>query len=79
MENYTYEQLLEKMTDLRGLAIAPKKGEQGGCFSSFDRRSRYDGRKDRYIDWGANEDGAGCISEEKGSYVVFDKKGPGVI
>ena len=43
MENYTYEQLLEKMTDLRGLAIAPKKGEQGGCFSSFDRRSRFDG------------------------------------
>ena len=38
----TYQDLLEKMTNMEMLAIPPEKGEMGGNFSSYDRNSSYD-------------------------------------
>jgi len=79
MKEYTYSDLLEKMSDLRMLAIPPEEGEKGGCFSSYDRRSVYNSTEDRYEDWDANADHNGYIYTEAGGIVVFDMEGPGVI
>lgn len=78
-KEYTYEDLLGRMADLRSLAVRPHRGEQSGCCSSYDRRSKYEEATDTYQEWGANEDGKGYLYRENGAYVVFDKQGPGVI
>lgn len=75
----TYEELLSRLTDLRRLA-SPLRGERGGCCSSYDRRSRYDARLGRYVDWDANDDGRGCVRAlEDGSIVAAELEGPGVV
>lgn len=76
---YSYQDLLEKMTNLRELAVPPKKGENGGNFSSYDRKSAYDSLSDTYCEWGANADNKGCIRMEGDRLVAFEMEGPGVI
>lgn len=71
--------LLARMTDLSRLAEIPSKAERSGTFSSYDRASYYDEKKQCYVDWGANEDGDGIIREENGESVVVELTGPGVI
>lgn len=76
----TYRELLQRLTELRLLAVPAPAGETGGCMSSYDRRSRYDKTADIYMDWDANDDGSGCVrSLEDGGIVAFECEGPGVI
>lgn len=75
----TYQDLLEKMTNMEMLAIPPEKGEMGGNFSSYDRNSSYDPSTDTYSQWGANRDCDGYIRMEKDRLVAFEMEGPGVI
>ena len=75
-----YADLIKRLSDLRTLAFAAPDGERGGCMSSYDRASRYNPETDTYENWGANEDGSGCIRRlSDGSIVAFECEGPGVI
>lgn len=47
----TYQDLLNRVDDLRLLAVPPVPGEASGCMSSYDRRSRYEPDTDTYDDW----------------------------
>ena len=76
---YTYDDLLDRLTDLKALAVPPAVGETSGCFSSYDRRSRYNEATGLYEDWGANSDGDGYIRREGEDIVVLEIDGPGVI
>ena len=76
----TYQDLLNRVDDLRLLAVPPVPGEASGCMSSYDRRSRYDPDTDTYEDWAANDDGTGYIRRlDDGTIVAFEADGPGVI
>lgn len=76
----TYQDLLNRVDDLRLLAVPPVPGEASGCMSSYDRRSRYDPDTDTYEDWDANDDGTGYIRRlDDGTIVAFEADGPGVI
>ena len=76
----TYQDLLQRLTDLRLLAIPAPLEERGGCMSSYDRASRYDAQTDTYVNWSANDDGSGAVERlTDGSIVAFDCDGPGVI
>jgi hypothetical protein len=76
----SYQDLLNRLTDLKALSIPPAPGERSGCFSSFDRRSRYIAEEDRYVEWDANVDGEGYIRKlDDGSIVAAELEGPGVI
>ena len=76
----TYRELLQRLTDLRLLAVPPLSGERSGNMSSFDRASQYDPASDTYRCWGANDDGTGCIRKlDDGTIVAFEQEGPGVI
>jgi len=79
MNEYSYEDLLERMTNLSLLAIPPDEGERGGCFSSYDRRSIYKQDEDRYENWDANADHQGFIYSDANGGVALDMEGPGVI
>lgn len=76
---YTYDDLLDRLTDLKALAVPPAVGETSGCFSSYDRRSRYNEATGLYEDWGANSDGDGYIRREGEDIVALEIDGPGVI
>lgn len=76
----TYQELLNRLTDLCLPAQKPALGEKAGNSSSYDRHSRYDADQDRYLDWGANADGDGYIRKKAdGTIVVFEQDGPGVV
>ena len=77
--NLSYPDLIRRLYDLERLAEPPLPGEQGGCMSSYDRRSRYDPTTDTYQDWDANDDGSGYIRREGDWIVAFENAGPGVI
>lgn len=79
MNRLDYADLVARLSDLERLAEPPVPGEQGGCHSSYDRRSRYNAATDRYEDWNANSDGDGYIRREGDRIVVFEEQGPGVI
>src|SRR5215216_5264708 len=74
-----YTDLVRRLVDLERLAEPPASGEQGGCCSSYDRRSRYNSETGKYEAWDANDDGSGFIRMEGDWMVVFERKGPGVI
>ena len=79
-EGLTYVDLINRLTDLERLAVLPELGEKCAQFSSYDRRSRYDDKSGKYIEWYANvEDGTGFIREEDGRQVLAEMTGPGVI
>ena len=75
----TYTDLVRRLVDLERLAEPPAFGEQGGCYSSYDRRSRYNSETGKYEEWDANDDGSGFIRMEGDWIVVFEREGPGVI
>ena len=75
----TYTDLVQRLVDLERLAEPPAVGEQGGCYSSYDRRSRYNSETGTYEAWDANDDGSGFIRIEGDWIVVFERAGPGVI
>jgi hypothetical protein len=79
MVNLSYPDLVRRLCDLERLAEPPLPGEQGGCMSSYDRRSRYNPATDSYEHWDANDDGSGYIRSEGEWIVVFEQEGPGVI
>lgn len=78
-QTYTYPQLVERMTNMQGLAKLPPVGEKTSLASSYDRRSQYDAENDKYLNWDANGDGLGFIRPEGNSFVLAEIEGAGVI
>jgi hypothetical protein len=78
-ETYTYPQLVDRMTNLQALAQLPASGEKTSLASSYDRQSQYDPATDKYIHWGANDDGHGFVRQEGDETVLMDVQGPGCI
>ena len=74
----SYSDLTGRLVDLERLATLPEKGEKCAQFSSYDRRSRYLQKKDKYVNWDANHDGNNYIRKE-GEYVLAEMEGPGCI
>lgn len=75
----SYEDLVNQLTDLEGLAVLPPPGEHCAQWSSWDRASKYDEKTGKYINWGANGDGGGIIRHEGKQVVMAEMKGPGCI
>ncbi len=78
-ENLTYPELVKRMTNLESLPLLPTNGEKAGLASSYDRSSQYDAANDKYINWGANDDGLGIVRSEGDTEVLAEIKGPGCI
>jgi hypothetical protein len=79
VQEFTYVDLVHKLTDLEGLAVLPVPSEKCQQWSSYDRASRYDEATGTYVDWAANGDGGGIIRREGDASVVAEMEGPGVI
>ncbi len=77
--DYTYVDLVSRLTDLEGLAVLPQPGETCEQWSSYDRASRYDEATGKYVGWDANGDGGGVIRTEDDHFVVAEMEGPGCI
>lgn len=77
--NYTYVDLVNRLTDLEGLAVLPLKGETCAQLSSYDRASRYDEATGKYVGWDANGDWGGAAAVEGENIVAGEIKGPGCI
>ncbi len=75
----SYAQLVQRLTDLEGLAILPAPGEKTALFSSYDRASKYDEASGKYVRWDANGDAGGIIRSEGESQVLAEMSGPGCI
>jgi hypothetical protein len=75
----TYVDLVKRLTDLEYLATVPAPGEQCVQWSSYDRKSRYDAAREKYVGWDANGDGDGIIRKENGKLVFAEMEGPGCI
>jgi hypothetical protein len=78
-ETLTYPDLVNRLTDMEHLATLPPAGEKTALASSYDRKSQYDAVQDKYVEWGANDDGRGFIREEGDGVVLADIKGAGCI
>ena len=76
---YTYVDLVKKLTDLEGLAVLPVPGEVCAQWSSYDRASAYDANAGKYVGWDANGDGNGIIRMEGNQQVFAEIEGPGCI
>src|SRR5262245_32397372 len=72
----TYVDLVNRLTDLKQLAVLPVSGEQCAQWSSYDRKSRFDASSGRYLEWDANGDGDGIIRKEGDSLVLAEIEGP---
>jgi hypothetical protein len=55
------------------------EGEKTFASTSHDRGSKYNPETDRYEQWSANDDGAGCIRREGDAQVMVDLNGAGVL
>jgi len=75
----TYPDLVNRMIDLRGLALLPPPGETCKQWSSFDRSSVYDAATNAYVNWDANRDGGHTIRKEGDGWVMAEMEGPGCI
>ena len=75
----SYPDLVSWLTDFERLALLPVPGGRTGLASSYDRASQYDALHDRYLAWGANQDGDGIVRHEGGGDVLADLKGPGAL
>ena len=78
-ETLTYGDLVNRMIDLEHLSVLPQDGETCKQWSSWDRSSRYDEQTEKYINWGANNDGPHFIRQEGDSAVMAEMEGPGCI
>lgn len=80
-EEFSYPEIVDRLTDLERLALLPVKGETAGQLSSYDRASRYDEKTKKYLDWDANVDnGQTAGLRREGEYVVLEElKGPGCL
>jgi len=78
-QKLSYVDLVNRLTDLEGLATLPVPGETCAQWSSYDRASRYDAASGKYIAWEANADGTGIIRAEGESAVIAEMEGPGCI
>ena len=76
---YTYIDLVKKLSDLESLAVLPVQGEICAQWSSYDRASYYDEKTGKYMGWDANGDGDGIIRMEGDQEVFAEIEGPGVI
>ena len=76
---YTYVDLINRLTDLEQLSVLPEPGEKCLQWSSYDRASVYDETNKKYLKWDANGDGRGIIREENGQQVFAEIEGPGCI
>lgn len=76
---YSYVDLVNRLTDLEGLATLPLQGETCKQWSSYDRASRYDEATGKYVGWDANGDGGGIIRKEGDTLVFAEMEGPGCI
>lgn len=77
--NFTYADLVRRMTDLTHLATLPEDGETSAQWSSYDRASQYDATNGKYIRWDANGDGEGVIRKAGEESVMAEMEGPGCI
>ena len=78
-EELSYVDLVNRMTDLEGLATLPVTGESCAMWSSNDRASSFNEQAGKYEKWFANGDGNGLIRMEGDSQVIAEMDGPGVI
>ncbi|MCX6907015.1 MAG: hypothetical protein NTY01_03115, partial [Verrucomicrobia bacterium] len=69
-QQFTYLDLVKRLTDLEALAVLPEPGEKCQQWSSYDRASKYDEATGKYVKWDANGDGGGIIRKE-GEFSVF--------
>ena len=76
---YSYTDLVKRLTDLEALAAIPQPGEFCRQCSSYDRASQYDEATGKYLKWDANGDGGGVIRREGELSVLAEMEGPGVI
>ncbi|MBN2138281.1 MAG: DUF2961 domain-containing protein [Sedimentisphaerales bacterium] len=76
---FTYIDLVSRLTDLEQLATLPVPGETCRQWSSYDRASKYDAASGKYVNWFANGDGGGIIRKEGDQLVFAEMEGPGVI
>ncbi|HOK65324.1 MAG TPA: DUF2961 domain-containing protein [Anaerohalosphaeraceae bacterium] len=79
---YRYADLVNRLTDLEGLARLPEEGLVCRQWSSYDRSSRYDEKTGKYVKWDANDDGfggRGWIRVENDKLVLAEMEGPGCI
>jgi len=70
-----YVDLLDRMTDIKGLAVLPQPGETCQQFSSYDRKSIAPDKPD----WGANADAGNFLRKDPEGMVLADMEGPGCI
>lgn len=79
-QNISYAELVGRLTNMKALAILPKKGEKTAMWSSYDRASKVDSAGN-FIDWAANIDGLRpqYIRKEGDNEVLAEMKGPGAI
>ncbi|MGA2863619.1 MAG: DUF2961 domain-containing protein [Verrucomicrobiota bacterium] len=77
--DFSYVDLVKRLTDLEHLATLPSPGEQCAQWSSYDRHSRYDEASGKYVDWDANGDGDGIIRKEGDKLVLAEMQGPGCL
>lgn len=78
-QKLTYVDLVNRLTDLKALAVLPAPGEKCAQYSSYDRGSYYDEAAGKYAGWGANGDGGGIIRTENDMSVMAEINGPGCI
>jgi hypothetical protein len=75
----TYADMVDRLVDLKRLAVLPRHGEETLLSSSYDRASQYDDATDQYINWDANNDGNGIVRLEGNRMVLADVVGAGSI
>jgi len=78
-KDYSYVDLVGRLTDLERLATLPAPGDTCAQWSSYDRRSKVDEATGTYVAWSANGDGGGCIRTEGDQVVMAEMEGPGCI
>ncbi|MEN6306951.1 MAG: glycoside hydrolase family 172 protein [Anaerohalosphaeraceae bacterium] len=81
-QEFTYIDLINRLTDLERISTFPDQGETCQMWSSYDRKSYYDQSTGKYVNWDSNGDGfggAGFIRTEQDKLVLAEMEGPGCI
>ncbi|HET7361830.1 MAG TPA: glycoside hydrolase family 172 protein, partial [Salinimicrobium sp.] len=75
----SYKELVNRLTNLKALAILPEEGEESAMWSSYDRKSKV--VNGEYINWAANDDGLTpqYIRKEGENMVLAEMEGPGAV